>query len=53
MTDLRLVPANPDPNEFPHRPYACDVRPRLCAGCQLIPCPFGVTPSTPQSTREP
>lgn len=37
---VRLVPANPDPAEFPFVPFACDLRPALCGGCTLASCPF-------------
>lgn len=39
---LRVVPARPDPREFPARAFGCDLRPRVCGACGVREkCPFG------------
>lgn len=43
---LRLVPADPDPGEFPTRGFACDNRadPRFspCPYCDVEECAYGM-----------
>lgn len=39
---LRLVPADPDPVEFPPRAFGCDLRPKVCGACGVREkCPYG------------